>query len=278
MKIRAGQSMLEPFVLRALLAGVGVALVAGALGCFVVWRRMAYFGDSLSHAALAGIPLGVLVGISESYAVLLVAALFALFLVWVRRHSVLTLDTILGIIAHGMLAVGMVMIALIDMPVFHLHSVLFGDILSVQNADIRNIYALASVVIMALYIYWDALVLMTVSEDLARVEGINLAAMNLLLVFLIAMMVAVSFQIVGVLLITSMLIIPAAAGRIPARSPEGMMAVACVVGSFSVLTGVWASMLWDTPPGPSIVVMEVLIFFVLMVASAVRRSLTCASG
>ncbi len=258
--------MTEPFIVRAALAGTGVALVAGVLGCFVVWRRMAYFGDSLSHAALAGIPLGLLLGIGANYGVLAVASVFALFLVRLNRSS-LALDTVLGIIAHASLAIGIVAVSLSGIRTFNLHSVLFGDILTVQTADIVRIYACAAVALFALLLNWDSLVLMTINENLAKAEGVNTFAMNLLLVFLMAVVVAVSFQVVGVLLITSMLILPAAAGRMLARSPEAMAAVSCAVGVCAVGAGIYGSLRYDTPSGPSIVV-AAAVFFVLLFAAS----------
>lgn len=266
--------MAEPFVVRAMLAGTGVALAAGVLGCFIVWRRMAYFGDSLAHAALAGIPLGLVLGVGTGYGVLAVACAFALFLVFVGSRRALALDTVLGIIAHSSLAVAMVAIALVDYPVFNLHSVLFGDILTVQTADILRIYLCAAVAVSALLLAWDSLVLMTISEDLAKAEGVNVFRMNLLLMFLTAFVVSVSFQVVGILLVTSMLIIPAAAGRSLARSPEAMAAVSCAVGVVSVVAGIYGSLYWDTPSGPSIVT-AASVFFVLMfaVSLAVKRYL-----
>ncbi len=257
--------MFEPFIMRAALAGTGVALIAGVLGCFVVWRRMAYFGDSLAHSALAGIPLGLILGIGSDYGVLAVASVFSLFLVWLNRRRMLAPDTILGIIAHASLAIGMVAVALIDFPVFNLHSLLFGDILTVRAADIARIYGFAVVALAALLLNWDSLVLMTISEDVAKAEGVNIFGMNLLLVFLMALVVSVSIQVVGVLLVTSMLIVPAAAGRMLARSPEAMAALSCVVGIASVLIGIYGSLRYDTPSGPSIVAVAAA-FFVFMFA------------
>ncbi|QMU55966.1 MAG: hypothetical protein GKS04_02025 [Candidatus Mycalebacterium zealandia] len=260
--------MTEPFIIRAALAGIGVALAAGILGCFVVWRRMAYFGDSLSHSALAGIPLGLLAGMNPDYGIFAVVIVFSFLLAVVFRGGAIAPDTVLGIIAHGSLAVGIVAISLSGVPVFHLHSTLFGDILTVGARDIVWIYVCAAVVIAALALNWDSLVLMTISDDLAKAEGVNTFRLGFLLMFLMAVVVAVSLRAVGVLLVTSMLIIPAAAGRMFARSPEMMAVLSCAVGVASVLAGIYGSLLYDTPSGPSIVT-AAAVFFVILFAGSI---------
>ncbi len=259
--------MPEPFILRALVAGVGVAIVAGLLGCFVIWRRMAYFGDSLAHAALAGIPLGILMKIGEDYGILLVASVFSILLLYIGGHSRLSSDVVLGIIAHSTLAIGIVAVSLIDFSVFNLHSVLFGDILTVGTADIARIYICAAVVIVVLVLKWDSFLLATINRDLANAEGINTFGINLLLVFLMAFVVSVSFQVVGVLLITSALIIPAAAARMIARSPESMAVFSCAVGMVSVIAGIYLSLNFDTPSGPSIILASTALFVLFFTAS-----------
>lgn len=261
--------MTEPFIIRAALAGIGVAVVAGALGCFVVWRRMAYFGDSLSHSALAGIPLGLLAGIEPDYGVFAVAATFAFVFAFLFRNGPLATDTVLGIIAHASLAVGVVAISLTDITIFNLHAALFGDILTVRAHDIVRIYICSAVVIAALMLNWDSLVLMTISDDLAKAEGVNTFRLGFLLMFLMAVVVAVSLRAVGVLLVTSMLIIPAAAGRMLARSPEMMAVLSCAVGAVSVIAGIYGSLLYDTPSGPSIVTVCSAIFIIVFAGSAV---------
>lgn len=261
--------MTDPFIVRAALAGVGVAVVAGTVGCFVVWRRMAYFGDSLSHSALAGIPLGLIAGIEPDYGVFAVAAAFAFLFAFVFKSGPLATDTILGIIAHASLAVGVVAVSLTDVTVFNLHAALFGDILTVRAQDIARIYICSAIVLAALILNWDSLVLMTISDDLAKAEGVNTFRLGFLLMFLMAVVVAVSLRAVGVLLVTSMLIVPAAAGRMLARSPEMMAVLSCAVGVMSVLAGIYGSLLYDTPSGPSIVTVCSGIFVILFAGSAV---------
>lgn len=262
--------MPEPFVLRALAAGVGVALVAGVLGCFVVWRRMAYFGDSLAHSALLGVVLGLLYGFSVNVGTIIVCSAFAVLLVWMRQTRVLASDTLLGILAHAALSIGVVAASFLERPRFDLHHYLFGDILTVTPYDLYWIYGGSAVVLAGLLANWSSLTLMAVHEDLARAEGVNTFAMNLLLMFLMTVVVAVLLRIVGILLITSMLIIPAAAARQLAHSPGAMAVVAATLGVSAVVAGMFFSMHFDTPSGPSIVVAATLIFALLFPLSLWR--------
>ena len=262
-----GTFVLDDFILRALAAGVGVAIVSGALGCFVVWRRMAYFGDSLAHSALLGIALGLLYGFSVNLGTVVVCSVFALVLVWLRHKRVLATDTLLGILAHSALAVGMVVISFLDDPRFDLHGYLFGDVLTVTWRELYWIYGGGAAALALLLANWSSLTLVTIHEDLARAENINTFRANLLLMFLMTVVVAVSLRIVGILLITSMLIIPAAAARQLTRSPEAMAVAASVIGVVAVFAGVFGSLEFDTPTGPSIVTAAAVLFAALSAAS-----------
>lgn len=254
--------MPDPFILRALAAGIGVVTVAGVLGCFVVWRRMAYFGDSLAHSALLGIALGLLAGISVSLGTVLVCSVFAVLLVWLQQKRVLATDTLLGILAHAALSIGMVTISLLQQRI-DLHAYLFGDILTVTPQELFWIYGGGGTVLALLYLNWPSLVLMTVHQDLARAEGVKTFRSQLLLMFLMTVVVAISIRIVGILLITSMLIIPAATARQFARSPEAMAVMAAVLGIVAVIGGIAGSLQFDTPSGPTIVSTAALMFAVL---------------
>ena len=254
--------MLDPFLVRALAAGIGVVAVAGVMGCFVVWRRMAYFGDSLAHSALLGIALGLLTGISVNFGTVLVCSGFAVLLVWLQQKRVLATDTLLGILAHAALSIGMVTISFLHQRV-DLHAYLFGDILTVTSQDLWWIYGGGAVVILLLALNWSSLVLMTIHEDMAKAEGVRTLLTHLLFMFLMTVMVAISIRIVGILLITSMLIIPAATARQFSRSPEQMAGIAMILGIVSVIAGIFGSMQLDTPSGPTIVSTSAAMFAVL---------------
>ncbi|WP_373088644.1 iron chelate uptake ABC transporter family permease subunit [Sneathiella sp.] len=264
--------MLDEFVLRALAAGIGVALIAGPLGCFVVWRRMAYFGDSLAHSALLGIALGLLYGLNINLATIIICATFAMLLVWMQQRRVLATDTLLGILAHAALSIGMVALSFLDNARFDLYSYLFGDILTVRISDLYWIYGGGVIVIALLVFNWSSLTLMTIHEDLARAEGVNSVWSNILLMLLMTIVVAVSIRIVGILLITSMLIIPAATARQLVTSPEGMAIWAAILGLLAVFGGIFGSIEFDTPSGPSIVTTAAALFALVSLVVATRRS------
>ena len=254
----------DDFIVRALAAGICLALVASALGCFVVWRRMAYFGDSLAHSSLLGVALGLTINISTNIGIIISCSLFAVLLLWLQKKRVLATDTLLGIMAHSALAIGMVAISLLEERV-SLHAYLFGDILTVTTTEIYWIYAGGLFALLLLKLNWSSLVLMTIQEDLATAEGVRTFWMHLLLMLLMTIVVSVSIRIVGILLITSMLIIPAASARQISRSPESMALYAILLGMTAVVSGILASMWLDTPSGPTIVSSLAVLFLVVSV-------------
>ena len=261
---------LEPFLVNAILAGFAVAVITGVMGCFVVWRRMAYFGDSLAHSALLGVALGFAVGIAVNIGIILICSVFALLLLWLQQKKVLATDTLLGILAHSALSLGMVTISVMGQRI-DLHSILFGDILTVTRPELWWIYIGGAIVIIMLLMNWSSLVLMTLQEDLAQAEGIRVFLCNLLLMFLMTLVVAVSIRSVGILLISSLLIIPAATARQLARSPEGMAIIASFIGVTSVGLGIYFSFALDTPSGPTIVASAASLFTLLTIYLQVIR-------
>ncbi|WP_210397987.1 zinc ABC transporter permease subunit ZnuB [Motiliproteus sediminis] len=248
------------FLLRALLGGVGVALVAGPLGSFVVWRRMAYFGDTLAHAALLGVALGILVDINLNLAVVVLCVLLSLLLVSLQRRRIIATDTLLGIMAHSTLSLGLVALSFLPEVRVDLMGYLFGDLLAISRADLWWIYCGGALVIALLVWLWHPLLAITVDEELAQVEGINVTAVRLALMLLVGIVIAVAMKIIGVLLITSLMIIPAAAARRHADTPERMAVSASLIGCVAVCAGLVASYQWDTPAGPSVVVSAAVLF------------------
>jgi zinc transport system permease protein len=256
--------MISDFFLRALIAGAGVACIAGPLGCFVVWRRMAYFGDTMAHSALLGVVLGMLLGIAPIFGVIAVTTVIAVTLSRFGQRARFSSDTLLGILAHATLSLGLVAISLLAVQV-DLLSYLFGELLAVSMVDIYWIYGVGAAVLITLAMIWRPLLAMTVSEELAQVEGVPVMWLRLGFMLLMALLIAVAMKIVGVLLITALLIIPAAAARSFARGPEMMAGIAVLIGLASVVGGLYGSLWLDTPSGPSIVV-AVSLFFCLSLA------------
>lgn len=252
--------MLDDFFTRAVVGGIGIALVAGPLGCFVVWRRMAYFGDTMAHAALLGVAVGLLAGIGPTPGVFLVTFAIAVALLGLQRLRQVPNDTLLGILSHSSLSVGLVVIGLMWWLRIDLIGYLFGDVLAISRTDIAFIYGGGAAVATALAVLWRPLLAVTVDEDLARAEGVAATPVRLAFMLLIATVIAMAMKIVGVLLISSLLIIPAATARRFAASPEAMAAVASAIGCVAVAGGLFASLRLDTPSGPSIVVTALSLF------------------
>lgn len=252
---------MDEFLLRALLAGLAVALVTGSLGTFVVWRRMAYFGDTLAHSALLGVSLGILLELNLNLAITLVCLLLALALVALQNQRKLASDTLLGILSHSALALGLVAISFAENVRIDLMGYLFGDILAVGRDDLLWIGLGAVLALMLLLLLWRPLLAMTVHEELAQVEGVKVARTRLLFMLLIALVIATAMKVLGVLLITSLLIIPAATARHYVRTPEQMAVLAAAIGMLAVCGGLFGSYRWDLPAGPAIVVTAALLFF-----------------
>lgn len=253
-------TMLDDFFVRALLAGIGVALVAGPLGCFVVWRRLSYFGDTLSHSALLGVAVALLFQVNLMLAVFAVCALVSISLLLLQRRADLPSDALLGLLSHSALAMGLVVLALMTWVRVDLMSFLFGDILSVSKSDLVIIFAGGGVVLAILIAIWRPLFASTVSDELAAAEGMQPDRANLIFMLLTAAVVAIAMKIVGVLLITALLIIPTAAARRFATGPEQMALLAALIGMVAVVCGLFGSLQWDTPSGPSIVVAAFVLF------------------
>jgi zinc transport system permease protein len=240
-------------LLPALLIGLLLAAIAGPLGCFVVWGRMAYFGDTLAHSALLGIGLGFLFQLNPTVGVILVTSVLALALTVLQGQRFIASDTLLGIMAHGTLALGLVLVSLMDHVRVDLLGLLFGDLLATSFGDVAWVALLAALIGVALRWVWIPMLNIAVNQELAQAEGVKVGWIRLLFMLLLASTVAIGMKVVGALLITAMLIIPAAAARKLAHTPEQMALLASAIGMGSVLCGLLLSWLADTPAGPSIV-------------------------
>ena len=265
--------MFDDFFTRALVAGIGVALSAAPLGCFIVWRRMAYFGDTMAHSALLGVAIGFALGADFTLGVIAVAATVALVLLGLERTPGLSSDTMLGILAHSTLSIGLIAISLMASLRIDLMAYLFGDILAVSHTDLIWIYLGGIGIVLILALIWRPLLAVTVHEDLARAEGVPSLTVRLIFMLLIAVIIAFAMKIVGILLITALLIIPAATARCCARSPEQMAVLAGLIGAVAVVGGLFLSLRLDTPSGPSIVVVAVTLFALsLLLSGSITRS------
>jgi len=262
--------MLDDFLLKAVIAGVGVAIVAAPLGCFIVWRRMSYFGATIAHSGLLGVAVGLLLAIDLTIGVIAVAVALGAILILLQRSTMLPSDTILGILAHVALAGGLIASSALGGNRFDLMGYLFGDILAINDRDLMWIYG-GGVVILGITAWiWRPLLAISVHEELARAEGVNAARANAFFMLLLAFTVALAMKLVGILLIASLLVIPPAAARPFSSTPEQMALIAALISSMGVIGGVAASLWLDTPAGPTIVVVLALLFM----ASLLRGGLS----
>ena len=261
---------MDDFIYRALIASIGVSIIAGSLGCFVIWKRLSYFSDSISHSALLGVALGLATGVGINFGLVIVGGLFATLIVFLQQKDFWSSDAVLGIFSHISLSLGIVVLGFIGDQNTDYFSYLFGDILSITPEDIYWIFSVMAVVIFVLFINWKKLLLLTLNEELAKAEGVNKIFYELLFMFLIALAVSVSVQIVGVLLITSLLIIPPAIARVFSNSPISMIFSSMIISIISVLLGLYSSIKFDLATGPAIVI--TLGFFFLIAQFLPSRS------
>ena len=252
--------MLDDFFLRALVAGVGLALTTGPLGCFVVWRRMAYFGDTMAHSALLGVALSLLMSFNLMLSVFAVAATVSILLLLLQKRGTLSTDALLGILSHATLAIGLVIVSFMTWVRIDLVGFLFGDILAVSRADVDLVWGGGIFVLFAVVWLWRPLIASTVNPELAEAEGLQPERARLAFMLLMALVIAIAMKVVGILLITSLLIIPAATARRFSTSPEIMAVLASLVGALAVIGGLFGSLKFDTPSGPSIVVAALGLF------------------
>ena len=255
---------MESFILYALAAGIALALVVGPLGSEVVWRRMAYFGDTLAHAALLGVALAVAAEQLPMAGVGLIGILIAMILFWLEKQRDLSTDTLLGILAHSALALGLIVLSVIQAQGFNINlmSYLFGDLLAVDTTDLVVMYSSVVIILLVFSRLLAPLISISVNEELARVDGIAVEKVRFAFMILLALVIAIALKVVGILLITALLIIPAATARLYSRSPKQMVLLSVVIAMLSVVLGLYSSLQWDFPAGPAIVVGAALLFFV----------------
>lgn len=252
--------MIELWWITPVLAGLLLALAAGSLGCFVVWRRMAFFGDTLAHGALLGVTFGVITEVNPTIALMIGSIILALLLLPLQNLSKLSPDTLLGIVSHGTLAIGLVLLSISSDVRVDLMGYLFGDLLAIGYEHIILLLITTCFTLGFMYFYWDALLAVTISPELAKIEGRPVARINIALILLMAVTVALAMKVVGVLLISAMLIIPPATARALSQTPQQMLFFSCAVGVLAVTLGIAASFQWDTPTGPSIIVASLCLF------------------
>ena len=257
--------MFDDFFIRALIAGIGIALVTGPIGCFIIWRRLSFFGDTLSHSALLGVTIGFFFDINVAFSVFLISSAVALILLKLQKTTKLPGDALLGLLAHSSLAVGLVVISFLSSIRFDIMGLLFGDILAVNEIDLLIIWLGGTLILLILKIIWKPLFASTVNNELAEAEGMNPERANAIFTILLAAIIAISIKIVGLLLITGMLIMPAAMSRNISNNPQQMVKLSVVGGLLSVLIGLFSSLQFNSPSGPSIITAALVLFSLTLI-------------
>merc|ERR1711965_1191764 len=238
--------MFDDFFIRALIAGIGIALVTGPIGCFIIWRRLSFFGDTLSHSALLGVTIGFFFELNIAFSVFLISSGIALILLKLQKTTKLPGDALLGLLAHSSLAVGLVVIGFLTFIRFDIMGLLFGDILAVTVDDLLIIWIGGPLILLILKIIWKPLFASTVNYELAEAEDLNPDRAKAIFTILIAGIIAISIKMVGLLLITGMLIIPAAMARNMSTSPQRMVIYSVIGGLLSVILGLFSSLEFNT--------------------------------
>ena len=254
--------MFDDFIVRAFAAGIGLAFITGPLGCFIVWRRLSYFGDTIAHSALLGVVIAYALDFNLIIAVFVVSCLLAMSLMFLQRRTNLPDDALLGLLAHSVLAIGLVLLGILSFIRIDLMGLLFGDILSVNVTDLLFVWIGGSIVLIVLILIWRPLFAGTVNLELAKAEGLNPDLANAIFTLLIASVIAISIKIVGILLITGLLIIPASASRNLSSTPIQMAIISSIIGLASVVLGIQTSMIWNTPTGPTILTITLGVFII----------------
>ena len=265
--------MFDDFFTRALIAGVGIAIIAGPLGCLVIWRRLSYFGDTLSHSALLGVTLAYAFSMNITLSVFIISSVVAILLINLQKRTKLAGDSLLGLLAHSTLAIGLVLIGFLSSIRFDLMGLLFGDILAVTTDDIALVWIGGIIILGILYFIWKSLFSTTVNYDLAAAEGMRPEISNLIFTLLLAAVIALSIKMIGALLITGLLLIPAAIARNLSNSPKQMIIISVLAGINSVVIGLFTSLELNTASGPSIIVVSLALFVLSLIPLEIRGQL-----
>jgi len=263
--------VLEPFLVRALIAGLGLAVVAAPLGCFVVWQRMAYFGETVAQASLIGVALGLALQLDLTLGALLVAVVIAFLLLWFGRQKVVALDSVLGLLHHAALAAGVIAMSMLTGPPVDLVGFLFGDVFAVTTGDIAWILVGGAAVLSIVAWLWQPLLRLAVHEELAAAEGVDRQRVRAIFTILLAVTIAVAMKIVGILLVMAFLVVPAVAARPLTGTPERMVVLTALVAAASVLAGLSLSATFDAPGGPSIVIVMSIAAALSLTAAGLER-------
>ncbi len=261
----------DNFMKRAFITVVLIAPLCAAMGVMVVNFRMAFFSDAISHSAFTGVALGMLMGVSPNLTLIIFGVLVGVGIISVRQKSSLSVDTVIGVFFSFTVALGIVIISTKRNLTTGLHAYLFGDVLTVSMTEIAGILALFIVCLLFFFYYFNDLFLLGINERLAKSQGIRVRLLEYLYALLLALVVTVSIRVVGLLLVTAMLVVPAAGGRNLARSVRGMFWWSVGISLVAGIAGLVASYHYNPPAGATIILIACAVFMVSQVYSIVRK-------
>ena len=275
---------LDDFLVRSILAGLMMVSIAAPMGCLMVWQRLAFLSDTLGHAAVLGVGIGLLLEVNPMFGVLAVVILIVFSLSQVANFNNALSETTLAIISHTGLAGGLILLGALPSNSVSLEAILFGDLLATTRSDLLMILVTTLILLVLLIRHWRPFVALSVSREIAQAEGISVRKEQFLMYMMIALLVAVLMKVMGVLLIAAMLVIPTTSARLLSQNPEQMVWFSAAFGILSLAGGITGSFQFDWQTGPSIVLSATIFLVVtLLVTRQIslwtrRRSGECTAG
>ena len=263
---------LDDFLVRSVIAGLIMVTIAAPMGCLMVWQRLAFLSDTLGHAAVMGVGLGLLLEVTPIFGVLAVALLIVFALNRVNSFNTALSETTLAIISNPGLAGGIILVGLLPAQSVNLEAILFGDLLATTTGDLIRLLVSTVLLLLVLQHYWQSFVAVSVSREIAQAEGIEVRKVQFLMYIMIALLVAVMMKVMGVLLIAAMLVIPTTSARLFSRSPEQMVAVSALYGLGALAGGISSSFQFDWQTGPAIVVSATILLLLTLGITRIFKS------
>ncbi len=264
------QFLSEGFIQRALLTGSLLGATCAVLGVFVVLKRMAFIGVGISHAALGGVALGLVLGFPPLAAAGVFSVLVAWVIGWITRKGEVSEDTAIGIFFPTAMALGVALISISPTYRQGLMGYLFGDILSVGRGDLWGLVLLTGTSLGVLTLLFKEFLFLGVDEEGAKAAGLPAAFLNYLLLSILAVTIVAAMKLVGIVLVSAFLVIPAATGQALASSVRAMVVLSVISALASVGAGLWLSWLWSLPSGASVVLFAAVLFFASYLFSTIR--------
>ena len=262
---------LDHFMVRAVCSSLLLCALCGPMGCLVLWQRLGFLGDTLAHATLFGVCIAALSHLSPLLCVLVVTIVLALLLARFRDRAHMAMSTLLAIVAQSALALGVIGLS-ITPERSNMTTFLFGDLLALSNKDILTLLVLVPVGLIVIKLLWIRLLKITLSEDIAASDGLNINFIRTAFMVTLALTVAIASQLVGILMVTSLMVLPAAAARVITKTPESMAVAATLIAMVGAIFGLYCSWMVNIPTTPMITLCFLGILLILLVGKKITGS------